>query len=183
MGGAEGRGVVVEENWPLGEFVIRDYEPGSWWVRSRFGEGLNRNRDSPGIYRSELEEGEVEEDCFGVGAKEGVEFGGDVRRILSICVWRARYGGGRWGRARYHPRVWACLLVLVVVEKVGALTAVQRSPAGMGVVSWNGQAGGIRNEGALDGSGGHGGAQEGGRHPRVPGRTSGAAWGGPRIII
>jgi len=94
MGSTEGHGVVVEENWPLGELVVCDYEPCSWWVRSRFGESLDRNRDSPGIYWSEFEEREVEEDCLGVGAKEGMKLRRDEGRVLSVCVWRARYGGG-----------------------------------------------------------------------------------------
>jgi len=169
MGGVEGRGVVVEENWPLGDSVRRDYEPCSWWVRSRFGQSLNRNRYPLGINRSELEKGEVEEDCLRVRAKEGVNFGRDDGRVVRVRVWRARHGGGWYGCPRYHPRVGVLLLVLVVVDNVGSLiTVVQRSPAGMGVISGNGQAGCV---------------QEGGRHPRVPGRTPGAVWGSPRVII
>jgi len=84
MGSTEGRGVVVEENWPLGDLVRVDYEPCSWRVRSRFGESLNRDRFPPGIYRSKLEERKVEVDRMGVGSKEGVDFRGDDRRMMGI---------------------------------------------------------------------------------------------------
>lgn len=66
--------MVVEENWPLGDLFCADYEPGSWWVRSRFGESIGRNWLSQGIYRPKLEKRKVEEDRVGVGAKEGVDF-------------------------------------------------------------------------------------------------------------
>jgi len=61
----------------------------------------------------------------------------------------------RYWCTRYHPRVGVRLLVLVVVDNIGSLIpVVQRSPARMGVVSWDGQGGRV---------------QEGSRHPRVPG--------------
>jgi len=111
-----------------------------------------------------------------------VDFGRDEGRVLGVCVWMARYM--QCGSPRYHPRVLVSLLVLVVVGNVGSLiSAVQRSPAGMGVVSRDGQAGGVGKKGALEWGGRHGRVQEGSRHPRVPGRTPGAAWGSPRILI
>lgn len=139
-------------------------------MRSWFGESLNRNRLPPGIQRSELEERKVEVDCVGVVAKERVEFRGDEGRVLGVSVWSARYGGRWYGCPRYHPRVGVWLLVLVVVDNVGSLISIiQRSPAREGVVGRNSQSGR---------------AQEGGRHPRVPGRTSGArARGRPGIVI
>ena len=66
--------MVIEENWPLGDLVCADYEPGSWRVRSRFGESVSRNRFPPGIYRSKLEKRKVEEDRLGVRSKERVDF-------------------------------------------------------------------------------------------------------------
>jgi len=143
----EGCGVVVEENRPFGNPVRRDYEPRSWWVRSRFSEGLSRNRYPVGIYRSELEEREVEEDCLGVRAEEGVKSGRDDGMVMNRGVWK-------FGCPRYHPRVGGRLLALVIVDNIGSLVpVVQRSPAGMCVIGWNGQVGCV---------------QEGGSHPRVP---------------
>jgi len=162
--------MVVEENRPLGDMVRRDYEPCSWRVRSRFSESLERNRFPLGIYRSKLEQRKVEEDCMRVGPKEGVYFGGDDGRVMCVCVWRTRCGGGWDGCPRYHPRVGVGLLVLVVVDDIGSLISIiQRSPARKGIISRDGQSGRV---------------QEGSRHPRVPGRTSGTGvWGGPGIFI
>jgi len=163
--------MVVEENRPLGDLVRRDYEPGSWWVRSRLCKSLNRNRFPLGICRSELEEREIKVDRMGVGSKEGVKFGWDDGRVLGgVWVGMARCGGRWYGRPWDHPRVGVRLLALVVVENVGSLISiVQRSPARVGVISRNGQ----RRR-----------AQEGSRHPRMPGRTSGTSvWGIPRIFI
>ena len=159
MGGAESRGVVVEENWPLGDPLGCDYEPCSWRVRSRFGESLDRNGYPLGIYRAKLEEREIEEDCLGIRAEEGVDLGRDDGRVVVVCVWRAGYGVGWCGRPRYHPRVGVWLLVVVVVDNVGSLiSVVQRSPAGKGVVDRNAQAG--RAQGGC--------AQIRCRHPCVP---------------
>ena len=166
MGSTEGRSVVVKENRPLGDLFCRDYEPGGWWVRSRLGKSVSRNRFPPGICRSKLEERKVEEDCAGVGAKEGVEFGGDERRVLGICV-HTRYGGSWYGYPRYHPRVGVCLLV--VVDAGSPISIIQRSPARKGVTGRDSQS---RR------------TQEGSRHPCVPGRTSDTRTrGSPRVFI
>ena len=162
--------MVVEENWPSRDLVRGDYEPSSWWVRSRLGESLKRNKVPLGIYRSKFEARKVEVDRTGVGSKERVEFGGNDWIVLAVWVPRCRNGVGRYWRSRYHPRVGVRLLALVIVDNIGSLiTVVKRPPAGMGVISWNGQRGCV---------------QEGSGHPRVPGRASGtSAWGIPRIII
>jgi len=169
MGITLGCNVVVQENWPSGDHVRGDYEPCSWRVRSRLGESLKRNRLPLGIYRSKLEERKVEIYRMGVGSKERVEFGGNDWRI-TIWVCRSKTGGRWYRRPWYHPRVGVRLLALVVGHNIRSLiSVVERSPAAMGVISRNGQ---------------RGCAQEGSRHPRVPGRTSGtSARGSPRIFI
>ena len=160
--------MVVEENRPLGDLLCGDYEPCSWWVRSRFGQSMNRNRFSSGIYRPKLEKRKVEEDRTGVGSEERVEFRGNYW-VVGILVRRARNGGRYW-RPWHHPRVGVRLLALEVVVNIRSLiSVVKRSPARMGGSRRDGQSGCT---------------QEGSRHPRVPGRTSGtSARGGPRIFI
>lgn len=78
--------MVVEENRPLGDVFRGDYEPGSWWVRSRLGEDMDRNKIPLGIYRSKLEVRKVKVDRVGVGPKERVEFGWNDHRVLAIWV-------------------------------------------------------------------------------------------------
>ena len=134
--------MVVEENRPSRGQVRGGYEPSSWWVRSRLGESLKRNKVPLGIYRSKLEVRKVEVDPTGVGSKERVDFGGNDWIVLAIWVPRCRNGVGRYWCPRHHPRIRVRLLVVVVVDNVGSLVSVvHRSPAGMGVISWNDQRG------------------------------------------
>ena len=131
MGSTEGRSVVVQENGPLGDHIRGDYEPCGWRVRSRLGESLARNRYPLGIYRSKFEERKVEVDRMDVGSKERVQLGGNDWRVGAIRVCRKKTWDRWCWRPWYHPRGGGRITSV-------AGTCAKRSPAGMGVISWDG---------------------------------------------